>query len=66
MENENCTYQRISKFGFGVLFLIIAVLFLISGITVLPVLGLIVGGTFLGVSIYFFKAHLDSRCEIVP
>ena len=66
MENNTCTYQRISKFGFGVLFMVLSAFFLVSGVTVLPVLGLIVGVTFLGVSVYFFRAHLDNRCEIVP
>ena len=66
MENNTCAYQRISKFGFGILFMVLSALFLVSGVTVLPVIGLIVGVTFLGVSIYFFKAHLNNQCEIVP
>lgn len=59
-----CMFERFSKMGLGLLFLFIAVGFILSGITVLPILGFFVAFPFLLISLYFFRAHLNEDCSI--
>lgn len=65
MENTTCYPERISKFGLGTIFLILAFTFVILGFTALPIIGLLVAVPFLGGAIYFFRAHLDKNCQLV-
>ena len=65
MENSACYPERISKFGLGIIFSILAFTFVILGFTALPVLGIAVAVPFIGGAIYFFRAHLDKNCQLV-
>jgi hypothetical protein len=62
--NNSCFMERFSKIGLGFLFLLISFAFAVSGVTVLPIFGFIVAVPLLGVSVYFFRAHLNRECQI--
>ena len=59
-----CLFERFSKLGLGLFFLLTAVGFMLSGITVLPIIGFIFAVPLLIVSFYFFRAHLNKDCQI--
>ncbi len=63
MENL-CLFERFSKAGIGLFFLLISLLFVISGLTVLPMIGFLVALPFFLFSIYFFRAKLNRSCQI--
>ena len=64
MMKNNCIFERFSKIGFGLFFLLTAFGFILSGMTVLPILGFIFAVPLLMVSFYFFSAHLKKDCQI--
>ncbi len=59
-----CLPQQISKMALGVFFAFATLGLVISGFTVLPVIGFIAAVPFALISYYFFKAHLDKQCEL--
>ena len=59
-----CLFERFSKLGLGLFFLLTAVGFMVSGVTVLPMFGFIFAVPLLIVSFYFFRAHLNKECQI--
>jgi len=59
-----CLVERVSKFGLGLFFLLTAVGFMLSGITIFPIFGFILAAPLLIVSFYFFRAHLNKSCQI--
>ncbi len=59
-----CIVERISKAGVGLFFLITAIAFLVSGLTVLPFFGFLLAIPAFLASVYFFSAHLNKSCEI--
>ncbi len=59
-----CLFERFSKLGLGLFFLLTAFGFMLSGITVLPIFGFIFAVPLLFVSFYFFRAHLSKDCQI--
>lgn len=59
-----CLLERFSKLGLGLFFLITALGFMLSGITILPIFGFILAAPLLVVSVYFFRAHLNKSCQI--
>ena len=65
MEKATCYPERISKFGLGMIFLLLAATFFILGFTALPILGILIAAPFAGGSVYFFRAHLDKNCQLV-
>ncbi len=65
MMNKNmCLFERISKVGIGLFFLLVAIGLMLSGITVFPIFGFLFAFPVLLVSIYFFAAHLNKSCQI--
>ena len=64
MKKNICIVERISKAGVGLFFLITAVAFLVSGITILPFFGFFLAVPAFIASAYFFSAHLNKSCEI--
>ncbi|MDH3575246.1 MAG: hypothetical protein OES64_08320 [Desulfobacteraceae bacterium] len=64
MMKNLCLFERFSKLGLGLFFLLTAVGFMLSGITVLPIIGFIFAVPLLIVSFYFFRAHLNKNCQI--
>ena len=63
MENL-CLFERFSKIGLGLLFLLISIGFMLSGVTVLPIFGFVIALPFFLISVYFFRAHLNKGCQI--
>ena len=66
MDTLRCVPQNISKLFIGGLFALFAVGFIISGFTVLPIIGFAVAIPFMVISVYLIKAHLNKQCEIEP
>lgn len=64
MMKNLCLFERFSKLGLGLFFLLTAIGFMLSGITVLPIIGFIFAVPLLIVSFYFFRAHLNKNCQI--
>jgi len=61
---NTCILERISKAGIGAFFFFVALGFLLSGITVLPLFGFLVAIPAFLASIYFFSVRLNKSCEI--
>ena len=61
---KSCLFERFSKVGLGMVFLVISIGFMLSGVTVLPIFGFVIALPFLLVSLYFFRAHVNKACEI--
>ncbi|MFZ5571839.1 MAG: hypothetical protein ACOZF0_15670 [Thermodesulfobacteriota bacterium] len=66
MNITSCFPQTISKLFLAILLAIFALGFVVSGFTVLPIIGFVAAIPFIGISIYLFKAHLNKQCEIEP
>lgn len=64
MKKNMCFFERISKVGIGLFFLLVAIGLMLSGITVFPIFGFLFAFPVLLVSIYFFSAHLNQSCQI--
>jgi len=64
MKKKLCLFERISKLGVGLSFLLVATGLMLSGLTVFPIFGFILAIPVLVVSIYFFGAHLNQSCQI--
>lgn len=61
---NSCLPQKISKLGIGILFLIFGAGTALLGVSVLPVIGLILSIPLFLIGIYFVRAHLNQKCEI--
>ncbi len=59
-----CLPQQISKMVLGFFFAFATLGLVISGVTVLPVIGFIAAVPFALVSFYFFRTHLNDQCEL--
>ena len=64
MEKDMCLFERLSKTVLGIFFLITAIGFTLSGITIFPIFGFLLAVPALLVSLYFFRAHLNRSCQI--
>lgn len=64
MEKDMCLFERFSKLALGLFFLISAIGFTLSGITIFPIFGFLIAVPALLVSLYFFHAHLNRSCQI--
>ncbi len=60
----NCFPQTISKLFLAVVLSVFAVGFIMTGFTVLPIIGFVVAIPFAVISIYLIRAHLNKQCEI--
>ena len=65
MENS-CLFERFSKIGLGILFLLMSFGFMLSGVTVLPIFGFLIALPFFLLSLYFFRVHMNKACQIKP
>ena len=63
MENL-CLFERFSKLGLGLNFLLISIGFMVIGFTVLPVFGFVIALAFFLISIYVFRVRLKKDCQI--
>jgi hypothetical protein len=64
MKKDMCLFERFSKIVLGLFFLISAIGFTLSGITIFPIFGFLLAVPALLVSLYFFHAHLNRSCQI--
>jgi hypothetical protein len=64
MKKNMCRFERFSKIGIGLFFLLVAIGFILSGFTVLPFFGFLFAIPVMLVSIYFFTAHMNQSCQI--
>lgn len=64
MKNLKCFYERSQHVIIGIVFALIAFIFLIMGVTVLPVLGLFLSLPVLGLAIYFFSQPFEGNCGV--
>lgn len=64
MSTNNCFFERVSALSIGILLLVGAIGFALIGLTVLPVVGLVVAVPVFALSVYFFRVHFNRQCEI--
>lgn len=60
----NCFFQNISKVAIGSVFILFGIGAVISGFTILPVIGFLFAVPFFYLAWYFIRVHLNERCEI--
>jgi hypothetical protein len=66
MKLSSCMPQKISKFTFGLMLVAGALVMIILGFTLLPIIGLVLAVPILVLAVYVFKLHLNDQCEIDP
>jgi len=64
MDRLSCRFERVSNFSIALAFAAFGVLFILLGITVLPIIGLVIAVPALGAAFMFFKAHRSQECSI--
>jgi hypothetical protein len=64
MNGFSCWLQNVSKLTIGVLFMFMGLAAVAIGLTVLPIIGLIMAVPVFGLAFYFIRAHLNRECEI--
>lgn len=64
MRKSDCLFERSSHLGVGLVLLLIALGFSVIGVTVLPVLGLIVAAPVFLMSFFFFTAQRSRECVL--
>ena len=64
--NINCLPQTISKLVLAAVFTLFGLGLVIIGLTVLPIIGLLLSLPVFALAFYFFHAHLNRECEIAP
>lgn len=64
MDRISCRFERVSNFSIALAFVALGVLFILLGITVLPLIGFVLAVPALGAAFMFFKAHRSEECSI--
>ena len=64
MQSKACTSERFSKLLLATILLLGGIGFSVIGITVLPVIGLLVAVPMLVLAGYFYRVHLNEQCRI--
>jgi hypothetical protein len=64
MDRISCRFERLSNFSIALAFVAFGVLFILLGISVLPIFGFIIAVPALGAALMFFKAHRSEECSI--
>jgi hypothetical protein len=64
MPTNACLKERFSKLLLAVILLVGGIGFGLIGVTVLPVIGLLVAAPLLVLAGYFYRVHLNERCRI--
>lgn len=64
MKASNCVPQTISKYLLGILLAIGAIGLIIIGVTLLPIVGLVMALPVIGLAVYVFQSRLNDQCEI--
>jgi hypothetical protein len=64
MSEISCFFERLSKLGIGLTLLVFGLGFVVIGLTIIPVFGLVLAAPVFLASGYFIKAHLNRECQI--
>ena len=64
MDRISCRFERLSNFSIGLALLAFGCLFILLGVTVLPLFGFIIAVPALGAAIMFLKAERSPECSI--
>ncbi|RJQ63410.1 MAG: hypothetical protein C4530_03420 [Desulfobacteraceae bacterium] len=64
MDRTSCRFERLSNLSIGMVLLAICFGFLVIGVTLLPVFGIIFAIPFLSASFLFFMARRSPECFI--
>ncbi|WP_035240419.1 hypothetical protein [Desulfobacter vibrioformis] len=64
MENTNCLSQRVSKYLLGAVFGVFSLGFVVLGVTILPVVGLIMALPVAAMAIVLIRTRLNDQCQI--
>ncbi len=64
MQSKACMPERFSKLLLATILLLGGIGFSVIGITVLPVIGLLVAVPMLVLAGYFYRVHLNEQCRI--
>ena len=65
MNKTDCKLERISNVTVGLILLGVGLLFTLSGITVLPVIGLLIAAPVLFLAVVFLAAPRSKACSII-
>ena len=66
MKRNECVPQKLSKAMLALLIFMGAIGLMISGFTLLPVVGFVLAVPVIALSIYVYRLHLNEQCEIEP
>ena len=64
LDKISCRFEKVSNFGVGFAFMLIGFVFIIFGITLIPVIGFFLAIPAFIVAFLFFKAHRSEECAI--
>jgi hypothetical protein len=63
-EKQSCLPERFSKLAIAVLLLVLSLGLIVLGLTIVPVIGFVLAIPLLAFSFFFFRAHVNQRCQI--
>ena len=64
MRSINCRFERLSNFNIGMILLLIGLGFVIIGLTIIPIFGLLVAVPILIAGVLFIRAHRSAECVL--
>ena len=64
MPSLNCRFERLSNFSIGFVLILIGLGFVIIGVTIMPIFGLLIAAPLFIVGFLFIKAHRSEECLI--
>ncbi len=64
MKNSNCVSQKISKYLLGAVLGIAALGLVIIGVTILPIIGIVMAIPVIVLAVYIVQSRLNRECEI--
>jgi sensor histidine kinase YesM len=64
MKTNQCIPQHISKFALGFIMLSAAMGLVVLGLTLWPIIGLILALPMVALGLYFFRLNLNDQCEM--
>ena len=59
-----CLPENITKISLGIFFILMGLGAVVIGLTILPIIGLVLSLPFFYLAYYFIRAHLNRECEI--
>ena len=66
MKITDCVPQKMSKGIISAFLLALGLVLAFAGVTVLPIVGLVLAAPFILLAVYFYRLHLNDQCEIDP